>query len=358
MNESADELKDVIEDKQPEPEVELSDEVESPIETDADEQLAQTEEESDAETADSGEDAGEEVSAEAHEQNPVPEAEEHEADGPSTADFVIVSIFAVILGMLLCLPTLLGSSSGAHGEYDLSGGVATTINGVEIGENDVTAFITAFRTTQGFESDDAWGQWLVDNSYTPETLRLDVIEYLTTNELFAQAAEEQGVEVSEADIDAQVSGIIEQVGGEEAFHEVLAMQGISEESYRENIATVLLQEKLIDKVTADDEMLSDDVVLEMMKAYFPDEVPADAESLEGLDPALVDSMRSWLKQQAFSGWMDQYRQGSDITVNDMPENLPYDIDISGYEMTAGNPAELMEYSEPIDEPQDDEGTGE
>lgn len=371
MSEATDELKDAKVEEHVEPEVELSNEGEPPVEpevdntpvqadvdTGADDQIAQTDDEAGVEAVDSGEDADEETPVETPERGLVREAEEQGEEGPSTADFVIVTICAVILGLLLCLPTLLGSSSSASSEYDVSNGVATNINGVEIGENDVTSFVTSFRMAQGFEDDDAWGQWLVDNGYTPETMRLDVIEYLTTRELLAQAAKEQGVEVSESDVDAQFTAIAEQVGGEEAMSEALAMQGMSVESYRESIALSLLQEGLVDKVTSDDESVSDAAVLEMMKMYFPDEVPADAETLEGLDPSLVDSVRSWLKQQAFSGWMDQYREQSAITVNDMPEGLPYDVDLSGYEMTTGNPAELMEYPDPADEPQDDKGAKE
>ena len=372
MSEAADELKEENAEEQIEPEVEPSDAVEPPAETDADDQavqadaandaddqIAQSDDEAEveAEAAGLSEAADEEASAEAPEQSPVHGAEEQEQDGPSTADFVIVTICAVILGLLLCLPTLLGSSSSASTDYDLSNGVAANVNGVEIGENDATSFITSFRTTQGFEDEAVWGQWLVNNGYTPETMRSSVIEYLTTRELIVQAAKEQGIEISESDVDAQVADVAEQVGGEEALNEALAMQGMTIESYRESIYWGLLQDGLINKVIADDESVSDEAVLEMMKMYFPDDVPEDTETLEGLDPSLVDSVRSWLEQQAYSEWMDQYREKSTITVNDMPEGLPYDVDISGYEMTTNDLAELTDASEPEGEPQDGEETG-
>lgn len=375
MSEAVDESKGVKAEDQVEPEVEPSDENKSPVETDADDEIVQADAEADvddeviqvdaeaeaeteAEIAETGEAASEEVPSKASEQDPAPEAKEEGKDGPSTADFVIVSIFAVILGLLLCLPTFHGSSSSTDFDYDLSGGVATSINGVEIGENDVTAYITSFRMSQSLENDDAWGQWLVDNGYTPEMLRADVVDYFTTRELFVQAAKEQGIEVSQSDIDEQFASIAEQVGGEEALAEALEMQGASVESYKESIALGLLEEALIEKVGSESEAVSDEVVLEMMKMYFPDEVPEDTDSLDGLDDSLVDNMRTWLKQQAFSDWMDQYREKAAITVNDMPEGLSYAVDISGYEKTTADLAELMEAYELEDESQDGEAVEE
>lgn len=381
MSEAVDELKDAKEEEQIEPEVEPSDEIveanpeeqvepevessdesESPVETDVQDEAVQADADADVEAeveiTETGEAVSEEAPSKALKQDSAPEAKEEGKDGPSTADFVIVSIFAVILGLLLCLPTFHGSSSSTGFDYDLSGGVAASINGVEVGENDVTAYITSFRMSQGLENDDAWGQWLVDSGYTPKMLRADVVDYFTTRELFVQAAKEQGIEVSQSDIDAQFASIAEQMGGEDALKEALEMQGASVESYKESIALGLLEEALINKVGSESEAASDDVVLEMMKMYFPDEVPEDTESLDGLDSSLVDSVRTWLKQQAFSDWMDQYREKAAITVNDMPEGLPYDIDISGYEKTTADLAELMESYELEDESQDGEGTEE
>ncbi|MBR0406060.1 MAG: SurA N-terminal domain-containing protein [Eggerthellaceae bacterium] len=367
MSEAVEELKDAKAEGQIEPEVEPSDETESPAETDADdqpvqadaetvpdEQSVQADAETDAEAADMGEAADEEASVKASEKNHAPEMDEEGKDGPSTADFVIVSIFAAILGLLLCLPTLLGSSSGTGYEYDTSGGVATSINGVEIGENDVTNYISSFRMAQGLADDDAWGQWLVDNDYTPEQLRASVMDFFTTRELFVQAAKELDVEVSESDVDAQLASIAEQVGGEEALSEALEMQGTSVEEYRETISLGLLEEALVEKVGSDSEAVTDEAVLEIMKMYFPDQVPEDAESLEGLDASMVDSVRTLLKQQAFSDWFNQYREKAAITVNDMPEGLPYAIDLSGYEKTTEDLAEPVEYLELEEESQSGE----
>ena len=292
---------------EPEPEDELEQEPETELE---DEPEVEAAEASDAE------------------QNGIEPAQEEEevADKPSekregavsTADWVVISIVALVLGVLLCLPTFLGSSKSSEGTYDVSGGVATIVNGVEIGENDVSAYINSFRTTQGLEDDEDWGQWMVDNGYTPEMLRTDTIEYFTMRELIAQAIKERGIEVSEGDIDAQIANVAEQLGGEEALSKALEAQSVSMGDYRESVALSLQQEALIDEVTAGDESVSDDAVLEMVKAYFPDQVPEGTDSLDGLDSSLVENMRTMLKQQAFSEWMVKDSEEASVTVNEMP----------------------------------------
>ena len=42
-----------------------------------------------------------------------------------------------------------------------SKGAAAKVNGTEISEQSVTDYIQSFRTAQGLEKEDAWGQWLV-----------------------------------------------------------------------------------------------------------------------------------------------------------------------------------------------------
>ena len=43
--------------------------------------------------------------------------------------------------------------------------------------------------------------------------------------------------------------------------------------------------------------------------------------------------------QNFSTWFEEYRNNAEITVNPMPEGLPYDIDLAPYEEAAAQNAE-------------------
>ena len=84
----------------------------------------------------------------------------------------------------------------------------------------------------------------------------------------------------------------------------------------------------------------DATILEVLKIYYYDEVPADATTLDGIDENLVNQVRELvegsMKEEAFSKWLDDYKSKATIVINDMPKGLPYDIDLKPYEGAADN----------------------
>ena len=277
----------------------------------------------------------------------VPEEPEAPARKPSSsasmADLVIVGILSVILGVLLCLPGMLGMTSGSEKSESASGSVAATVNGTPISEEEITNYVMDFRTQQGLDSDDAWGEWMVGYGYTAEALRADTVDYFVNRELLKQAIAEQGVEVEDSQVDEYIASITEQVGGEEAFKEALEEEGLDLDTYRSEILFSLQQQALAEKVAPAGDEVDDAQVLEIVKMYFPDSVDEKATSLDGVDGEIVEQVRSMLKssalQQAFSQWMEDYRSNANIVVVDMPESLPYAIDLAPYEEKAKQAAQ-------------------
>ena len=259
------------------------------------------------------------------------------ATGTGIGDLVAVGIFSIILGVLLALPSFLGVTGGDEQAKDTATGVAATVNGVVINEDEVTQYVMDFRKQQGIESDDAWGEWMVMYGYTPKALRSDTVDFFVNRELLKQAITQEGIEVSESEVDDYIAMITEQVGGESAFKEALEMEGLTLETYRENILFSLQQQALAQKVAPAGEV-DDAQVLELVKMYFPDQVDEDATTLEGVDESTVEEMRNMLasanSQQAFDEWMKAYREKANVVVVDMPESLPYDIDLTPYQAQA------------------------
>ena len=140
------------------------------------------------------------------------------------------------------------SDSAMADVSDTSGGVAATVNGVEIGENAVTDYIAAFRTNSGLEDDAAWAQWLVDNDYTIKQIRSDVIDYYVSQELIRQAAAENDVTVEAKEVDAQVETMRGYYQSEEEWQEALKSLGTTEDQYRSMLELSMLQSGLQEKV--------------------------------------------------------------------------------------------------------------
>ena len=269
---------------------------------------------------------------EAVEESPKPSEKKPKGIG----DLVIVGILSIIVGVLLALPSAMGITNSEKSESASSAGdVAATVNGIAISESDVTNYVMDFRTKQGLDSNDAWGEWMASYGYTVEDLRTDTIDYFVNRELLKQAIAEQGITVDEADVEKYITSITEQVGGEEAFNEALQAEGLDLDTYREEIRFSLQQQALAEKVAGSDAQVDDAEVLEIVKLYFPDSVDKDAKTLDGVDADTVEQVRSMLAssamQQAFSQWMEDYRSKVKIVIVDTPENLPYAIDLAPYQ---------------------------
>ena len=78
---------------------------------------------------------------------------------------VAIGCLAMLLSVtaMACSGFLSQESTGYH----LTGGVAATVNGTNITEDTVTRQIMSQRSSGGYDSDEDWAQYLVDNGMTP-----------------------------------------------------------------------------------------------------------------------------------------------------------------------------------------------
>ena len=76
--------------------------------------------------------------------------------------------------------------AGCSSEGNVSsgtGGVAGTVNGVEIAEDTITNYIQGVREQLGADDEDSWGTWLSQNDYTPASVREEVFNSYAQREL-------------------------------------------------------------------------------------------------------------------------------------------------------------------------------
>lgn len=351
------------------------------------------------------------------------------------AKFACAVALAVACGSALvsCASNTADASDENVDIYDTSEGVAATVNGTEIGEKAVTTYIQNFRTQGALEDDNDWGQWLVDNDYTVDDIRSQVIDYYASQQLLRQAAEENGVTANADDVNSQIETMRSYYNSDEEWDEALKSVGMTEASYRSTLELSILENGLKEKVAtvtepsdedmlqyaqmyasaydgakksshilfaSDDEATAQEVLdkinageldfAEAAKEYsqdtgsaedggnvgwdkmtsFVDEyqtaldglekdqvsglvtssygihiikctdvftAPEEVTSLDQIPTEFVDSIKSSLEEQSreesFSEWYQNYKDSADIQINDKPEGLPYDIDLSGFTKT-------------------------
>ncbi len=237
---------------------------------------------------------------------------------------------AAVIGICCALGSCAGDPALETG--DLSGGVAAVVGETQIGENAITSNIEQFRAASGLESDEAWGKYLAERGETPETLRASTLSTYVYQELVRQAAAQQGVEVSAADVDAAVSEARQSAGSDEAWRQSLADAGMSEQAYRSNTESSLLQKALVTKV-AGDVSASDADVLDYITTYTLDY--KDATSLSAIPDDVVQRYREVCDQsrqsKVLGDWMADFEKDVNVETHDMPQGLSYTIDMTPYE---------------------------
>lgn len=334
-----------------------------------------------------------------------------------------VSLFALcVVGITACSGN---STSGSKGV----GGVAATVNGAEIQEEEVTASVESIRSQMSLTDEDAWGEWMAKYDYTPEKVREEVIDSLVTKQLIIQGAEEKGVTVSDDEVQSYVDQMKQNYASDDKWNEALQAVGMTEDEYKSNIKTSLLQQGLMKSFEGDDP--SDEDVLsyaqtyissfdgakrsshilfdaddtetaqsvldqinagtldfaEAAKTYSKDSsaqnggdvgwdklnsfvseytagladlskgqvsglvtssygihiikctdefaAPAELTSLDQLPSEFVEQFRSSLKSsnqsKAYQQWLSDAKDNADIEIKDMPNGLPYDLDMSKYQ---------------------------
>lgn len=335
----------------------------------------------------------------------------------------------------VCALGIVGCSEQTSDTPTYTGGVAATVNGVEIPEDKVTQAIQDIRAQMSLTEEDAWGQWLADNDYTPESVREEIVNSFVDQELVKQGGEAEGITADPTEIDQYVETMRGHYDSDSAWAEALEAVGMTEDEYRDNIALSLVSQQLQEKVgegaaePTDEEVLdaaketyaqaydgakksshilfeaSDEAqaqeVLDKINAgeldfataaesYSKDtasaaeggnvgwdrlsnlvteyttaladlnkgdvsglvtstygihiiqctdvfEAPEELTSLDQLPTEFQDSIRTMLQSSnqsnAYYTWLEEQRNAADIQINDMPEGLPYYVDMANYSKT-------------------------
>ena len=333
-----------------------------------------------------------------------------------------------VLGLsAACCFAVAGCSAGG---YAYTGGVAATVNGTEIEEDTITKYVEDYRTSAGYDTDDAWGTWLNESSMDAATVREQVIDYYVEIELVNQACTEKEITVDSSEVDSAIETMKANYDSDEAWQEALSTAGLTEDQYRESVEQGLKEQALEDAVAGDTEAKDADV-LEMLTTYgsyfdgakrssqilfsaddedtakkvlkqinsgklsFEDAVEQYStdsvskeskgdvgwditnsfvdeytEGLDGLEKGevsdlvtsdygihiikctdvfsysendtaltdfpdgIVDYVRDICdddaKTSAYDDWFTDYKDQAEIVINDMPENVPYNIDVTQY----------------------------
>lgn len=218
-------------------------------------------------------------------------------------------IILIIIGVIIIAAGVwyfMSSNTPNTVNQEDAGSTVATVNGEEISRGEFEEFKTQIAAQQGidFASLDA---------ETRAQFEEQILNELINQTLLQQIVADAEITASSDDVDAQITAIITQVGGEEAFREALADQELSEEEFRTQISGDLavqayFEEQLnLSAITATDE--------EIEETYT--QVAAQNEDLPLLEEVRAQVEQSVIQQKqqaALAEFVAELRQEADIEI--------------------------------------------
>lgn len=202
------------------------------------------------------------------------------------APVLILVAVACAFGLTAC------GSGNAHG-------VAATVNGTDIREDDVTDGIARWRSAQNLDSEEQWGMFLAAYSYTPSDLRDAYISQLRDRELMKEGAPELGINLDTAEVEMQIQSLKANFSDDAAWQKSLADANWSEDEYRAEVEANVLQTQLSDYFKEHAEV-TDEIVLEtanMYSTYYNDR-KRTSHILIKVDDSMDDAAKTAARQKA------------------------------------------------------------
>ena len=155
---------------------------------------------------------------------------------------------------LLLVPALAAALAACGGTVG-DASAAAVVNGVKI------PIDTVQQRFESVERDPQLAQQLAadeDGSFKAR-VQARLLSQMIQAELLSQAAEDLGIEITEDDIQAERENIIEQVGGEEAFEQIIEENGLTEDDVRSQIRDLIVERKVEESLGGDIEVTQADV---------------------------------------------------------------------------------------------------
>jgi len=134
------------------------------------------------------------------------------------------------------------ASAGAEPDLDGIPDVVAEVNGEEVTKDE---FVPIYESTFARAAAEAQ---TTGQAPDEDALKKQTVDDLVSTELLSQEAESRGIEVSDDDIDAELTDLAEQnqLGSAEELLAVVEKQGVTEEQARSQVGTQLMVEQLVE----------------------------------------------------------------------------------------------------------------
>lgn len=147
---------------------------------------------------------------------------------------------------------------------------------------------------------------------TRDTIRSQALDAIVNTEILVQTAEGAGVEVGDGEVNSEYASIVESIGGKEVADERLAILGITEEEFKENLASDLLIRKYVENQGGLETVAVTD---EEIKSFYDEATDGATENVPPLEDVrfqIEEQLTFQKEQQVLSTLLDSLRLGADV----------------------------------------------
>jgi len=217
----------------------------------------------------------------------------------------IVGVVAIVLVALYFV--FFNTTTENNNQTNETGGTVAVVNGEEISRNYFESVKSQVLAQQGVDLES------VDDNMEKQ-INEQIVDQIISQTLIEQAVADSGITAPEEEVDAQLDATISQLGGDEAFEQVLSSQGLDRdfflEQIRSNINTQAYIEQELDtsSITVTDE--------EVEAAY--NEISSQNENIPALEEVraqIEQSVRQQKQQSLTLELIERLRAEADIEIN-------------------------------------------
>ncbi len=134
-----------------------------------------------------------------------------------------------------------------------------------------------------------------------------VLDELINNELLRQKAKQEGITVSQEQVQTELDLLAERFGGAESLDIIRDQYGLSQSDLEEQIRLRIIQEQLADK------LFDLDVTQEEVEQYYEENTSAfEDQELAEVEQQIRENLLNQKLQQEFSAWFDKAKQEAQI----------------------------------------------
>jgi hypothetical protein len=149
-------------------------------------------------------------------------------------------------------------------------------------------------------------------------LRVRILNQLTDELIITQHAKQLGIHVTNEELEGSIAKVKADYP-DDTFEKTLLENAVSFQSWKKEMATRLLIDKVIDKELVDRVEITSQDISKYFQAHYPDGVP-EGEDADQINKRIVQHLRQQKAEKIYQPWIENLRKAFPVDVHEQRWN--------------------------------------